>query len=54
MPTIEQMEKEKKVVADYVLEWHKQYGPVIKFQILDNLIVSSVDPESIKVMAGII
>ena len=50
IPTMEQMEADKKIFHDYVLEWHNQYGQVIKYQILDTIIVSTIEPESIKVI----
>ena len=44
------MEKEGKIFPDYLSEWHQQYGPVFKFQMLDKIIVSIIDPNGIKVL----
>ena len=43
------MKAEGRIFTDYVLDWHKKYGPVIKYQILDKMIVSTIDPNAIKV-----
>ena len=43
------MEAEGKIMADYLLEWHQKYGPVIKFQLLDRIVLSTIDPAAVKV-----
>ena len=49
LPAPAQMEKEGKVPSDYFLEWHLKYGPTIKFQLLDYMVVSTIESEAMKV-----
>ena len=39
---------EKKLFTDLLLEWHRQYGPVVKVQYANIFIVSTTDPETVK------
>ena len=43
------MEKEGKLLVDYIKEWHDKYGPIIKIQVLDKIVLATVEPQAIKV-----
>jgi hypothetical protein len=41
--------KTGKILADLIHEWVNQYGPVIKFQVLDKIVVFTVEPDAVRV-----
>ena len=52
-PSDGQMEKEGKLLVDYIKEWHDKYGPIIKVQILGQIVLATVDPLAIKVIVNL-
>jgi hypothetical protein len=43
-----QVMKEKKIFSDLMNQWVKEYGSVFKFQILDKIVVFTIDPDGVK------
>lgn len=37
-----------KIFADVLADWHKQYGPVVKFQFMNTIVLTCIDQEAIK------
>lgn len=43
-----------KIFPDLVADWVKQYGHIIKYQLVDRMVVFTIHPESIKVNFSLI
>lgn len=48
-PDKEWLESNGIIFSDLLIKWHRQFGPVIKFQIANHIVVSTVDPNAIRV-----